>query len=182
MSISIGTGIPLDKNKIHINIDYVSGISTYKRIALPSLDLGADQLTVMHFNESRKSVFNFGAGSELFINETLKSFAAFSTDFNGFKTNANILDLSNPDYEGSSIGDDFLHFSFGVDWKLKWANTILGVTYAGGSGPASNPLEFNTNTIGTTTHLDSKAKFTRWQFVIGIEVPFSNEKIKTVIK
>ncbi len=182
LSVSLGAGIPYKQHKIHINIDYVTGISTYQRIDIPNLDLGETAPTVVHFNEERKAVVNFGLGAEINIKDNLQSFIAFSTDFNGFTTNANVFDLSNPNNKELNLGGNFMHLSFGTDWKLNWANAIFGATYTGGSGSAPSPFNPDGNPLDVTTTPDTHAKYARWQFVVGIEVPFINQKIKSLIK
>ena len=45
MGVSLGAGIPLNKSKLHLNVDYVKGLSEYDRINIPSIDTGADEIT-----------------------------------------------------------------------------------------------------------------------------------------
>lgn len=181
-SISIGAGIPFNKNKLHINLDYVNGLQSYQRITVPSIDTGDTSPTTVNFYEERKAVINFGLGAEFFIKENLKTYAAFSTDFNGFNSSASIFDLSNSNNKELNLGNNFIHLSFGTDWKLKWANAIIGATYTGGSGSAPNPSTPDENPLDLTTTPETQAKYFRWQFVVGIEVPFLNNKIKSLIK
>ncbi|MDW5289280.1 hypothetical protein [Formosa sp. PL04] len=181
-SFSIGSGIPFNKNKnkIHLNIDYVSGLSTYQPISIPDIDTGGTDLTVFDFDESRKAVINFGVGVEFYLKENLKTYAAFSTDYNGFKTKANILDLSNPEYTADNEISNLLHLSYGIDWRVKWANLILGLTYTGGSSEAVIPDD--TEPVAYSTAVETQGKYTRWQFVVGIEVPFLDKKFKSIAK
>jgi len=170
LGISLGAGIPINKSKLHLNMDYVSGIKRYNRMNIPNIDTGQDELTTVLFKEYRRNVFNFGAGFELYINETFKSYVSFSSDYNGFIENANIFDLSSDGNRDITVGEDFIHYSVGVDFKLPWASIILGTTYTSGSTefispsniiPIEDDFEYETTTID----------YSRWQFVVGIEIP-----------
>jgi len=169
LGISLGAGIPINKSILHLNMDYVSGINRYDRMNIPSIDTGQEELTTVLFKEQRHNVFNYGAGFELYINEKFKYYVSFSSDYNGFIENVNIFDLSSDGNRDVTVGEDFIHYSIGVDFKLKWASIILGTTYTSGSTefispsniPIINDFEYETTTID----------YNRWQFVVGIEIP-----------
>jgi len=181
LGISIGSGVPIGKSKLHFNIDYISGLSNYQRIEIPDIDTGKDQLTSVFFEEKRKDVFNFGAGAELYLNEKFTTIVGLSTDFSAFGSNANIFDLSSRDPKDVNVGEDFFHWSIGVDWNLKWASFVLGTTYTSGSSTFQNPLNISKSGINFNDTATSKIDYNRWQFVIGIEIPLLDsfsEKIK----
>jgi len=169
--LSIGAGIPIKKSKIHLNIDYVAGVSSYNRIAIPSIDIGADTPTPVDFNEERKTVFNFGIGGEIYINEKFKSYFGFSTDFNAFKDNSTAFDLSIEDAGNTVIGADFYHLSGGIDWEMSWASIILGFTYASGSSDFKNPFNLNTSDTNFNNTQESTLSNQRYQVIIGLEIP-----------
>jgi len=178
--ISIGAGIPIKKCKLHLNIDYVSGLGRYDRIIIPNIDTGEDELTPVNFDEERHVVINFGIGIEVFISEQFMAYSGFSTDFNSLESGANIFDLSSENTKPINIGEDFFHTSFGVDWKLKWANIIAGITYTSGSSKFESPFSLNTEVFESDNNFDSNLKYSRWQFVIGLEVPIFDEKVKSI--
>ena len=172
LGISLGAGVPFGKSKLHLNIDYVSGLSKYHRIEIPDLNLGKEEPTTILFDERRYTVFNFGAGADLYINEKFKAFLGVSSDFSAFGSNANIFDLSSDETKDINVGEDFFHWSLGIDWKLNWVSFVLGTTYTSGSSSFKNPLNIGDDGIDFDDTVTSKIKFTRWQFVVGVEVPF----------
>ncbi|WP_136480117.1 porin family protein [Cognatitamlana onchidii] len=179
LGVSVGAGIPITNGKIHLNLDFVDGLNTYTRIAVPDIDTGNGELTPVNFDESRKTVINFGIGAEYKLRDNLKAFGGFSTDFNAYKTDPNILDISSPENERLDIGEDFLHISLGVDWKLKWLSIISGFTYSNSTSSFESPyaFDFGKSSAENNTAL-SELKYTRVQFVIGVDVPILNKKIK----
>lgn len=176
LGISLGAGVLFGKSKLHLNLDYVSGISIYHRIEIPDLDLGKDEPTSILFDEKRKNVFNFGAGADLYINEKFKAFLGLSSDFSAYGTNANIFDLSSDETKDINVGEDFFHWSLGIDWNLNWANFVFGTTYTSGSSSFTNLLNIGDEGIDFDDTVTTNIKFTRWQFVVGIEVPFLDSK------
>lgn len=170
LGVSLGAGIPLNKSKLHLNVDYVKGLSEYDRINIPSIDTGADEITEVIFEESRKNVFNFGAGLEFYIHEKFKSYISFSTDYNGFIKDPNVFDLSSDGSRDVNLGENFIHYSIGVDFKLSWASVILGTTYSSGSAEFLSPGSITKAGI-YTEYTSAKLDYNRWQFVVGIEIP-----------
>ncbi|OZV71090.1 hypothetical protein [Winogradskyella aurantia] len=176
--ISIGAGIPVKKSRIHLNIDYVAGLSKYSRIDVPEIDIGEPELTTVLFNEQRSNVFNFGVGGEIYMSEKLKSYFGFSTDFNAFKTNATAFDISTSEAADDAIGADFYHLSGGIDWAMSWANIILGVTYASGSSRFQNPFEQDIGSLEPNNSQESNLKNQRYQLIIGLEIPILDNTFK----
>ena len=106
------------------------------------------------------------------------TFLGISTDFSGYGSNANIFDLSSDQTKDINVGEDFFHWSLGFDWNLNWASFVLGTTYTSGSSSFNNPLNISGDGIDFDDPATSKISFNRWQFVVGIEVPFLDAKIK----
>ena len=175
LGVSVGAGIPIGKGKLHLNIDYVNGLSAFNRIDIPSIDSGNTDLTPVLFEEERKNVFNFGAGVEIFMSDKIKSYFSFTTDNNALIRNANIFDLSAHGSREINVGEDFIHYSVGIDLKLNFASIILGTTYTSSSSEFINPIDLNLD--GSVTNEDSLAKieYSRWQFVVGLEIPFFDQ-------
>ena len=180
LGISFGAGVPIGKSKLHFNVDYISGISEYKRIEIPDIDLGNDQAKSVLFNETRNTVFNFGIGAEVYMNEKFTAYFGLSSDFTSYGSNANIFDLSSPESKEVNVGEDFFHFSTGVNWKLNWASFVLGSTYTSGSSTFENPLFVPNNGIDVIETETSRVDYNRWQFVVGVEIPiFKNFNFKS---
>jgi len=181
LSISLGAGVPVGKSKIHLNIDYVSGLSIYNRLDVPDIDTGKEEITSVFLYESRREVINFGVGAEVYINEKIRSFFSFSSDYNSFESNANVFDLSSIGNKGVNIGANFFHLALGINCKLSWISLILGSTYAKGSSDFVNPINFSLQDLDVTELKYSRFDYSRWQFVIGLEIPFFNQKKKELL-
>ena len=183
LGISIGAGIPIRNSKIHLNIDYVSPLGKYARLSIPSLNLGAIELTKIAFEEERQLVLNFGVGGEIYMSEKFKSYFSFSTDFNAYESNASVLDLSSEDNNDINTGEDLYHFGMGIDWSLSWGHVIFGTTYTNGSSEFDSPLKFDLDGIDEIFDTKpAKLSYTRWQFIVGLEIPIFDEKVNSLIK
>jgi hypothetical protein len=181
LGVSVGAGIPIGKGKLHLNMDYVNGLSVYDRIDIPSIDVGNPDLTPVLFKEERRDIVNFGAGVEIFMSDKVKSYLSFTTDYNAFIRNANIFDLSTDDSREINIGEDFMHYSFGIDLKLNFASIILGTTYTSSSAEFINPIDLDQDGMVSNANALAKIDYSRWQFVVGLEIPIL-EKINPVKK
>ena len=179
--VSIGAGIPIKKGKLHLNVDYVSGLAKYSRIDIPNIDTGESTLTPVNFDEERKTIINFGVGAEFYLKENFKAYGGFSTDFYALVNSANIFDISSNGTKNINVGDDFYHLSMGVNWKLKWANLIMGITYTNGSNNFVSPYSLDVEGFDIDNNLDTTIKYTRWQFVVGIDVPILGKKVNSLL-
>ncbi len=178
--ISLGAGIPIKKSKLHLNVDYYSGLGEYKRLDIPDIDTGDTSLTPVSFNEERRAVFNFGAGIEFYLSEQFKAYGGFSTDYSAFKSSANVFNLSSTDNKDINIGSNFFHMSLGVDWKLSWSSIVVGATYSSSSDSFANPYTLNVDGFEIENTLNPELKYTRWQFVIGIDIPILGKKVSNI--
>lgn len=176
LGISIGAGIPLQRSKIHLNVDYVAAVSDFARLVIPNIDIGESTPTPVPFREERKAVVNFGVGGEIYISEKFMAYFGFSTDFNSYNSNSNIFDLSTNDAEDAVIAADYYHLSGGIDWKLTWAKLILGITYARGAVDFSNPFNINSSGLDFGSTQNSRLANVRYQAVVGLEIPFIKQK------
>ena len=174
--VSIGAGIPIKKNKLHLNFDYVADLSPYTRIKVPEVDLGLDEPTAVSFDETRRAVLNFGLGAEVFVSEQVYVYAGFSTDFNAISSSSNILDLSGTDANRRELGNDYIHTSFGTELKLKWGNLILGATYTSSRTDFLSPLKVQSDEVDLLDSSPSVLSFSRWQIIAGLDIPFLNTK------
>jgi hypothetical protein len=174
--VAIGAGIPIKKGKLHLNVEYTDGSAQYSKMDIPDIDTGDDTLTPVNFDEERKSVINFGAGIEISLKENFKAYGGFSTDYYALVNSANIFDLSSKGSKNINLGENFFHASLGVNWKLKWANVITGITYTSGSSSFLSPYSIDTEGFNISNNLDSTVKYSRWQFVVGIDVPILSKK------
>ena len=158
----------------------MSRLNNYERLEIPSVDFGDDLPSEIIFNEERRNVFNIGVGGELFITDTFKSFFGFSTDFDSLQGETNFFDFSTSNGDEFSAGSNYYHFSGGVDWTLKWANLILGLTYSQGA----NNITVDSSSIFTdpitNDLLATQVKARRLQLVLGLEIPFLDNSMKSL--
>jgi hypothetical protein len=181
LGISLGAGIPIKKSKLSLNIDYVSGLANYKRLIIPDINRGNGELTPVKFNEERRPVVNFGAGIEFYLSEKFKAYGGFSTDYSAIENGANIFNIGSEETKDVNVGSNFYHLGFGVDWKLSWSNLIMGFTYTNSSKSFANPYEFDFGGIEIENNLIPKLSYTRWQFVVGIDVPIFSKKVNSIL-
>ncbi|WP_298534327.1 hypothetical protein [uncultured Algibacter sp.] len=179
LGISVGTGIPINRGKFHLNIDYITSMTKYTRLTIPDIDTGSGEQEPVNFDEERKAVLNIGIGVEYRLRDNLKAYGGFSTDFNSLKNSANIFDISTSENKSINTGEDFYHLSAGIDWKLKWLSIISGITNTNSSTSFVSPYTINFGDSNITNEPNTQLKYTRWQFVIGIDVPILNKKLKS---
>ncbi len=171
LGISFGAGLPWGKHKFHLKVDWHGNLSEYDRLVIPDTEDGRQGFA---FKESLRSVINFGAGAEIYINDGLNFYASFSTDFSPVEANANIFDIiDDEDSEaGANFDADYLHYGFGVEFKLKKMELIIGATYSSASGDFADPIDFPYEGIEIPVNDDpSKITVSRWRIIVGLEIP-----------
>ena len=174
-TMAFGMGIPMGKSKLHLSADYSFPLSEYERIELPDLpdEVGLQQKS---FLEEYRSVFNFGAGAEIYMSPTLRIFTGFSSDFGAALDSPNLFDVVNQSEENINLFEDFWHFSFGPDFNFKWGKVTLGATYSRSSSTIDSDPEFpgDDELLAVTTRIG----YERWRFLVGLEIPLISQKVK----
>ena len=181
----MGAGIPIKIHTLHVNLDYVSSLSSYSRLDVPDIDTGQEGLTSISFEERRKSVINFGVGGEFYINKSLNLYTGFSTDFNSITTDSDILDVDGEAAVNNDLGSDYIHASIGTELKLNWANLIIGATHTRSTTDFLSPSNIPTDGLNIATDTHAVLSYTRWQFIVGFDIPFLNKlekKMDDVLK
>ena len=176
-SIAFGAGYPIGKSKLHMSVDWTAGISSYDRIELPEIpdDIRLDQTT---FTEELKSVFNFGAGADIFISPSIRLLASFSSDYSATVTSPDLFDVVNQSDENVNLFGDFWHFGFGPDLTFKWGKITLGTTYSRSSVKLDDAPDIPDDGEPEPISITSAVGFERWRFIIGLEIPLISEKVK----
>lgn len=178
LGISIGAGVSMGKNTLHLKMDWHNKIDEYDRLKIPVIDEDLGDMKSFVFKDELRSVINFGVGAEIYINSKYNAYASFSTDFSPTERNANIFDLIADDEKDVNLALDYYHFGLGVDMKLSWAKMVLGTTFSTGSTNFSQPVDFpKPETSFTEQNGLSKMTLTRWRIIIGIEIPVFGYKI-----
>lgn len=169
LGISVGAGIPLGKHMIHTKIDWHGKLSEYDRLIIPVVDSISKEFS---FKEERRSVVNFGIGGEYYINEKWNLYGSISTDFSPLRSNANIFDLIDDEDEDVNFESNFYHFGLGVNLNMKKVKLIMGSTFSTGTDRFDQSIDFPDSNLEIPLNDDpSEITVTRWQFVIGLEIP-----------
>lgn len=169
LGISFGAGIPIGRHKLHFKADWHAGLSSYDRLVIPPVD---DEETGFSFSEELRSVINFGLGGEFYLNEKLNIYGSFSSDFSPVESRTNAFDIVDEEERDATFDEDFFHYGFGVDIKLKNMKIVLGSTYSRASGDFTDPIEIPTSDLPEEANDDpSRIAVSRWRFIVGLEIP-----------
>ena len=154
---------------IHTKIDWHGKLSEYDRLIIPVVDSISKEFS---FKEERRSVVNFGIGGEYYINEKWNLYGSISTDFSPLRSNANIFDLFDAVVEDVNFESNFYHFGLGVNLNMKKVKLIMGSTFSTGTDRFDQSIDFPDSNLEIPLNDDpSEITVTRWQFVIGLEIP-----------
>lgn len=171
LGISLGIGVPWGKNMLHFKTDWHGSLSEYERLTIPDLEDGTEGFA---FKEERRSVINFGLGAEFYLNDGMNLYASFSTDFSPIEANASIFDIiggEEPDTD-ANFDADYFHYGFGMQFKLKKVDLVVGTTYTIGSADFGEPIDIPLPEAGDDSSDDlTKIVNSRWRFIIGLQIP-----------
>jgi hypothetical protein len=179
LSVALGAGIPFGKNKISANIEWYNGVSNYDRIAIPQINSEIENELSFTYDEELKSIINFAIGAEIYISPKLYANVGFSTDFSAYEESPNIFDLINQTEETINIVHDYYHLGVGGELKLDWVNLILGTNFTTSSSSFKAPNLFQDEIDSPDENHLATVKISRFQFIIGIDIPFLNRKLKS---
>ncbi len=166
LGISVGAGIPVKKHKIHVKVDWHGKVSEYDRLVIPAQEENGENFFI---KEELRSVINFGAGIELYVNDHMHFYGSISTDFSPIKSSASIFDLIDTESD-ANFDADYFHYAFGMDFKLKKVELVVGATYSTGSTEFGEPIRFPGDGLPVNED-NSHITATRWRFVVGLEIP-----------
>lgn len=180
LSLALGAGIPIGRSKLSANIEWYNAINSYTRIAIPELESTIDDVENLEFNldEELTAVINIAAGIELYISDRFNLFGSFSTDFSAYKDNPNIFDLIDRTEDEINYSQDFYHFGLGGELKFSWADVILGTNYTASSSSFTQPQILPDPIQNTSTDEMATLRSSRWQFIIGIDIPFFTKQLE----
>lgn len=180
-SIAIGSGIQIGKNKLHLNVQWYSDVKQYNRIIIPKIQEGTANEVNLKFIEKLKSIINFGLGTEIYITPKATAYLSYSTDYSAINKNANIFDLNqsiNNNRKDITIRQNYNHFGGGFDIKTNIGNIVFGSTYTRSQSVFQKPSSVDSNIDNN----NSSIKVEQWRFIIGIEIPLLEKKLKSIIK
>ena len=58
----------------------------------------------------------------------------------------------------------------------------MGFTYTNSTGSFASPYTINADGYDIENNLDTTVRYTRWQFVVGIDVPVLGKKVSSLLK
>lgn len=180
--VSIGAGVPIGKHKLHLNVDYMGPLAAYQRVFFPPIDLGGDQLSEVSLIEKRNAVINFGAGAELVISKKVIIYSGFSTDKNAMADNTNFLSIGEDVGFRTHTGEDFFHLALGTGLNFGWGNVTLGATFTQSTAEVPNPFRIPDEIVNETGNEFTTIISRRWQFVVGLDIPFLNSASKNILQ
>jgi len=184
LSLALGAGIPIGKSTLSANIEWYNGINSYTRIAIPELESTIDDDDRLEFNldEELTALINFALGVELYISPRFNLFGSFSTDFSAYEDNPNIFDLIDQTEDEINYATDYYHFGVGGELKFSWADLILGTNYTASSSNFPQPQILPDPIRNTNPDDQATFKTSRWQFIIGIDIPFFTSQLESFRK
>lgn len=185
--VAMGAGVPIGKSKLHFNVEWFSKLSEYERISIDESVLEERGLTQSPFNEELRSVVNFGMGAEIFLSPSFGLIGSFTSDYSAFISDANLFDLLNQSAKNVNILNDFWHFGFGVDWKIKkFGDLVLGATYSRTSSDIDDQPDLpggdESPSVGEPVEIATEIGVERWRFIVGIEFNLLRKKLEELPK
>jgi len=177
LGISVGSGIPVKKHILHLNVSWNAKVNNYSKIDIPPLQSETeDDLPSLVFDEELKSIVNFGVGAEIYYSEKLNFYGSLSSDYSPYRSVTNYNDQDNELNEVINLSTNYFHYGAGVNVHHKWANFVLGTIYSNGKSTIKKPIDLPSDTSGSSNEF-SDIKFNRWRFVIGLEILFMDKTL-----
>ncbi len=187
LGVALGAGLPVGRSKLHFNVEWFSGLNEYERISIDDSILEERGLTQTPFNEELRSVLNFGMGAQVYLSPTFSLIGSLSSDYSAFISNTNLFDLLNQSPKNVNILDDFWHFGFGLDIKVKnFGNVVLGSIYSRTSSNIENQPDIpggdTSPSVGDPLDVATEIGVERWRFIVGVEFGLLRKKIEEIPK
>ena len=174
LGISVGSGIPVKKHILHLNLSWNAKVDNYSKIDIPPLQSETeDDLPNLVFDEELKSIVNFGIGAEVYFSDQLNFYGSISSDYSPYKSISNYDNPEEDFNEVINLSTNYFHYGFGVNVEHKWANFILGTIYSNGKSTVEKPISEPAN----SSNEFSSIKYNRWRFIIGLEILFMDKTL-----
>ncbi|WP_163714676.1 OmpP1/FadL family transporter [Mangrovibacterium lignilyticum] len=167
-AIGLGISQHLQKNTIHIGVEWYSKVGAYTVINPNDYVTQSSGTTVLYaVSDNQKSIVNYGIGVELYISETLRSYASFYSDYSSIEKYAENSNMSvlNP------INSNFFHIGGGILLDLKGTSLSLGLTHSGTKSELSRPLNFPSIDLISQKDDNTTIAWNRWRIMFSLSVP-----------
>lgn len=175
-SVGFGASRAIGKSKLHVSTEWYSAIPKYTLMQATAHTSQSNPNDTIRFSlvDDLRSVWNVGAGAEIYINEKISGFVSYSTDFSALTNNFTRFLERKPEASNSSWNADFYHFGGGIVLKLKGADITLGATHTGASQLIQRPVNFPDNASQSIFSSTDQAtvNWDRWRFVFSFSLPF----------
>ncbi len=174
-SFGFGMGYTIKKLNLHASAEYYTAVNRYAQLQtglFESQSSGEVLQTTMY--SERSSVFNYGVGMELLLKEGIYGYASVAIDNSALVPQGSIIDK----------GTKMMHWAGGILYKTKFADITAGATYAAMDRHLQRPLNFPQKS-GEVVFDDNQfatAHWSRWRFILGISIPFLEQKAKDLEK
>lgn len=174
-SFGFGAGYTLKKLTIHASAEYYTAVDRHTQLQTTLFESQSSGETLQNtLYSERTSVFNYGVGLELLLSEGLSGYGSIAIDNSAFVPQSNIVDK----------GTKMTHWAGGILLKTKFADITAGATYAAMNRNLKRPLNFpqKSGDIVFDDNQFATAHWSRWRFIVGISIPFLEEKAKELEK
>jgi len=177
-AIGFGTGIKLGKKKkttLHLSVEWFDRVSRYSILeSEPFIGQSSGDTIHSRLVDDLKSVINFGAGIEYYLNEKLSVFGSYSTNFSPVRSNVSGIVSSEEETNNTIVRADFNNTSFGFVLKANRVELNLGAGYTFGKDTFSRPIDFPEDAQGDIFKSDEGAvyRLEKWRFFVGVSIPF----------
>lgn len=166
-SIAFGVGIkPGTRSQVNLTAEWFSATSSYVIMkSAPSIGQSTGEEFQMIVVDDLKSVFNFGVGLEIYLNDDILLMGSFATDFSAVKPDVKEISELDLTVNNNSFLADVYHFGFGTNIKVKNALLTLGVNYSNTNESIKRAFTVADADDPVTT--DARIIISRWLFLVG---------------
>jgi len=134
LAIGFGAGYKLGEHRIHFSTEWYDAVARYDIMDTQSFTAQSDGEEYLNLVDSElKSIINYGFGVEFYLEEYLKLYVGYATDFSA----------SIPDTETNLTVStwDIYHISGGASFRIGGSEITAGVSYAFGSEKLKGPVK-----------------------------------------
>ncbi|WP_289053485.1 hypothetical protein [Carboxylicivirga marina] len=174
-SVAVGAGFNILKGTFHVSSEYFSAVDRHTIMqSEPFTGQSTGEEKYGQLVNRLNSVFNFGVGYNINVNEKVGAYVSYSTDFSAAIPNSYGIDpREDLVYIGSTFRSDISHFGAGVILDLSWADLTLGATNASAKYAIKRPIDFPNDdaSVASVDEQESQIDWSRWRFIVGISVP-----------
>ncbi len=186
-AIGFGAGYNIsEKNIIHFSAEYSHRVRNFNVFTAEPHVMQSQPDSTITFSliDGYKSILNLGIGGEWYLNESVSLYAGVSSDFNSAPKEVYSFVSQMPIASNMTFNANYLHIAAGTLLTFKGADFTLGATHTGGKSnyaqPVSLPIQNNNNYDPIETDDTGIVKWSRWQFIVSVSIPFFKDYVKKI--